>query len=112
MVIEIDRVLHALADPTRREIVRGLAVGPLPAGRIAARFPVSGPAISRHLRVLREAGLVSEGRSPDDARVRVYRLKTEQVERVGRFADELRQFARTQLSAFKEYAEGRKGDEG
>src|SRR5215218_4571244 len=50
--------LGALADPTRREIVALLARGDLPAGDLAGRFPVSRPAVSRHLRVLREAGLV------------------------------------------------------
>ena len=50
--------LAALADPTRREIVALLAAGEQAAGQLAGRFPVSRPAISRHLRVLREAGLV------------------------------------------------------
>jgi DNA-binding transcriptional ArsR family regulator len=50
--------LAALADPTRREIVALLAGGEVAAGELAAHFPVSRPAISRHLRVLREAGLV------------------------------------------------------
>ena len=57
--------LAALADPTRREIVALLAGGEVAAGELARRFPVSRPAVSRHLRVLREAGLVSarvEGR--------------------------------------------------
>jgi DNA-binding transcriptional ArsR family regulator len=56
--------LAALADPTRREIVALLATGEVAAGELAAHFPVSRPAVSRHLRVLREAGLVrvrSEG---------------------------------------------------
>lgn len=62
---------EALADPVRREIVEMLADGEVGAGEIAARFPVSRPAISRHLRVLREAGLVhSEVRGQH----RVYRL--------------------------------------
>jgi DNA-binding transcriptional ArsR family regulator len=51
-------VLAALADPVRREIVELLADGEVTAGEIADRFPVSRPAVSRHLRVLREAGLV------------------------------------------------------
>ncbi|WP_439653256.1 ArsR/SmtB family transcription factor [Pseudonocardia petroleophila] len=51
--------LAALADPVRREIVELLAVGESTAGAIAERFPVSRPAVSRHLRVLREAGLVT-----------------------------------------------------
>ena len=50
--------LAALADPTRREIVAVLATGDQAAGELAGRFPVTRPAISRHLRVLREAGLV------------------------------------------------------
>ena len=50
--------LAALADDTRRQIVELLARGEQPAGAIAQRFPVSRPAVSRHLRVLREAGLV------------------------------------------------------
>jgi len=57
--------LAALADPIRREVVDLLAGGELAAGDLADRFPVSRPAISRHLRVLREAGLVhvrTEGR--------------------------------------------------
>lgn len=66
------RVLAALADPVRREIVELLAAGEMGAGEIAARFPVSRPAVSRHLRVLREAGLVA-----DEVRAqrRVYRLQ-------------------------------------
>jgi DNA-binding transcriptional ArsR family regulator len=50
--------LAALADPTRRALVELLASGELAAGELAHRFPVSRPAISRHLRVLRETGLV------------------------------------------------------
>jgi DNA-binding transcriptional ArsR family regulator len=66
--------LGALADPTRRQIVALLARGELSAGDLAARFPVSRPAISRHLRVLREAGLV-EVRT--DAQRRLYRVRPE-----------------------------------
>jgi DNA-binding transcriptional ArsR family regulator len=59
------RVFRALADPTRRRILQTLGAGEMRAGDIAARFEVSRPAISRHLRVLREAGLLTaraEGR--------------------------------------------------
>ena len=63
--------LAALADPTRRELVALLADGEVAAGDLAARFPVSRPAISRHLRVLREAGLV---RSRTVGRRRLYAL--------------------------------------
>jgi DNA-binding transcriptional ArsR family regulator len=53
-------VLIALADPTRRRILDELRVGPKPVGVIAAKLPVSRPAVSQHLKVLREARLVSE----------------------------------------------------
>ena len=66
------RALETLADPTRREIVELLAEGELDAGEIAARFPISRPAVSRHLRVLRESGLV---RSRPVAQRRLYALE-------------------------------------
>jgi DNA-binding transcriptional ArsR family regulator len=56
---ELDRTFAALADPTRREILGMLAGGEVPAGRLAERFPISAPAISRHLRVLENAGLIT-----------------------------------------------------
>jgi DNA-binding transcriptional ArsR family regulator len=55
-------VFRALADPTRRQILTDLRGGELSAGDIAARFAISGPSISRHLSVLRAAGLVTERR--------------------------------------------------
>ena len=55
----MDTQLRALADPTRREILRRLLDHEEPAGEIAGAFAVSRPAVSRHLRVLREAGLVT-----------------------------------------------------
>jgi DNA-binding transcriptional ArsR family regulator len=55
-------VFRALADPTRRQILEDLRDGELAAGEIAARFPITGPSISRHLSILRAAGLVRERR--------------------------------------------------
>jgi DNA-binding transcriptional ArsR family regulator len=52
--------LQALADPTRRSVLEQLRGGPRAVGEIAARLPVSRPAVSQHLRVLKEAGLVTE----------------------------------------------------
>lgn len=54
--------LRALADPTRREILTLLRAGPLTAGQIAEKFPVSAAAVSRHLSVLKEADLVRDRR--------------------------------------------------
>ncbi|MCY1139892.1 metalloregulator ArsR/SmtB family transcription factor [Actinoplanes sp. Pm04-4] len=67
----MDDVVAALADPVRRQILEVLRGGPLPARVIAGRFPISRPAVSRHLRVLRECGLVSD---KAEGRERVYRL--------------------------------------
>lgn len=64
----------AVADPTRRAILDLLRRGEAPFADIAERFPVSAPAISRHLRVLRDARLVHERRDGTDKRQRVYRL--------------------------------------
>jgi DNA-binding transcriptional ArsR family regulator len=55
-------VFRALADPTRRQILEDLRGGELTAGEIASRFPISGPSISRHLGVLKGAGLIGERR--------------------------------------------------
>lgn len=70
-ILRVDAAV-AIADPIRREILTLLRDGELPAGAIADRFDVSRPAVSRHLRVLREAGLVVEERR---GRRRVYRLE-------------------------------------
>ena len=64
-------VFAAVADPARREVMSLLARGDLSAGDVAALFPISRPAVSRHLRVLREAGLV---RDQLVGRRRMYRL--------------------------------------
>ena len=80
-------VLAALADPVRREIVELLATGERGAGEIAERFPVTRPAISRHLRVLREAGLVA---SEVRAQRRVYRLERASLAELDAWLDRFR----------------------
>lgn len=69
-------IFAALAHPTRRQILQDLKDGELAAGEIASRFPASGPTISRHLSVLRQAGLVSERR---DANRILYSLVSERL---------------------------------
>lgn len=71
----LDDLLAALADPHRRRVVDLLRYGPLRAGDLAGAAGLSAPAMSRHLRVLRAAGVVEESPSAADARVRVYRLR-------------------------------------
>jgi DNA-binding transcriptional ArsR family regulator len=72
-----EAALFALADPTRRAIFENLKDGPRTVGEIAGEFPVSRAAVSQHLRVLREAGLVSE--TPDGTK-RIYRAEAEGLE--------------------------------
>ena len=81
-----DGVFKAVADGTRRDILFALAEGPLPVHALAARFAVTRPAISKHLRILGEAGLVQASRSGKE---NVYRLDEaplrELAEWLGRF---------------------------
>ena len=74
--------MAALADPVRRKIVELLADGERPAGEIASHFDVSGPAISRHLRVLRDTGVATYRR---DAQRWVYALNPESITEVDRW---------------------------
>ena len=75
----MDAVLHALADPHRRVMVEALTTGEATAGELGALVPVSQPGVSRHLSVLRDAGLVEV--RPDGQR-RIYRLRPESLEPV------------------------------
>lgn len=77
----------ALADPVRRELLGLLRRSPASVGELAARFPISRPAISRHLRVLREAGLVSVR---EQGRERLYRLEPAPLEQVDAWLDDFR----------------------
>jgi DNA-binding transcriptional ArsR family regulator len=70
----MDAVLHALSDGSRRTMVEALRHGPATVNQLAALLPIARPGVSRHLRVLREAGLVDVERR---AQARVYRLRPE-----------------------------------
>lgn len=102
-VNEVDRWLPALADPTRRRIVEMLGQSPRTATQIHHAFPIAAPAVSRHLRVLREAGLVVEHSVPDDRRVRLYALAPEPIGALSRWFEQLSQAWLDQLEAFKDY---------
>jgi DNA-binding transcriptional ArsR family regulator len=92
----------ALADPTRRAIFERLARGPRAVGELAREFPVSRPAVSQHLKVLKDAGLVVD--EPDGSR-RLYRVDPRGVEEMRAYFDS---FWSDALAAFKKAAE-RKG---
>ena len=81
-----DEALRALAEPRRRGILRLVAHDELAAGEIAAAFEVTRPAVSQHLTVLRQAGLLTERR---DGTRRLYRARPEGLEELRRFLDDI-----------------------
>ena len=91
--------MAALADPTRRAIFERLREGPRAVGELARELPVSRPAVSQHLRVLKEAGLVSERR---DGTRRLYRIEPDRVAGLRAYFDD---FWSRALDAFKAAAE-------
>ena len=91
--------LGALGDPTRRAIFQRLAAQPSAVGELAAGLPVSRPAVSQHLRVLKEAGLVSE--TPEGTR-RIYRLDPRGIAAMRDWLDAHWTVA---LDAFKDFAD-------
>jgi DNA-binding transcriptional ArsR family regulator len=98
--------LAALADPTRRELLALLAGGERAAGELAGRFPVSRPAISRHLRVLREAGLV---RARTEGKKRLYALEPAPLRELDDWLEPYRRFWAQRLDALdSEIARGRR----
>jgi DNA-binding transcriptional ArsR family regulator len=101
----LEAKFSALADPTRRRVIEALRRGELRAGQLAAVVDMTPPALSRHLRVLRRAGLVVDRGSSEDARVRLYRLETGAFGRVRAWLDEVEEFWSDQLQAFKAHAE-------
>ncbi len=101
----LDRTLAALADPTRRGVVDLLRAGPRRAGELAAELEMSPAGMSRHLRVLRQTGLVEEELLEDDARVRVYALRREPFDALKSWVEDVEAFWTGQLAAFKAHAE-------
>jgi DNA-binding transcriptional ArsR family regulator len=99
-------VFQALADPTRLGVVEALSTGPRRAGELAEVAGVSAPAMSKHLRVLLRAGIVADERTPDDARVRLFRLRPESIVGLQAWLDQLRAHWDEQLQSFKRHVEG------
>jgi DNA-binding transcriptional ArsR family regulator len=97
-----DTTFSALSDPTRRAVLDLLCQGGQPAGRIAQAFPVSRPAISKHLRLLRRAHLVQERR---EGRHRVYRLNPVPLQAVDVWLNQYRMFWQANLASLKAFVE-------
>lgn len=97
-----EATFQALADPTRRAVLDLLRRGSQPAGQIAQAFPVSRPAISKHLGLLRRAHLVREHR---EGRHRVYQLNPEPLRAVDSWIEQYRQFWTVSLANLKAFVE-------
>ena len=107
MTGELAPVLAALADPTRRQVVQLLSDGPRRAGELAAASGTSAPTMSRHLRVLLEAGIVADERPADDARTRVFWLRPESITALRDWLDAVQAAGDEQLASFKRHVDGR-----
>lgn len=102
----MDALLQALADPSRRTMLDMLRDGPASAGELAAVLPIARPGVSRHLRVLREAGLVEVRQV---AQSRIYTLRPEPLAEVDLWLESYRALWQQRLSALHtEIARGKK----
>jgi DNA-binding transcriptional ArsR family regulator len=97
-----EAAFSALADPTRRAVLDLLRAGTRPAGEIARAFPVSRPAISKHLKILRRAHLVEERR---EGRHRMYQLNPEPLKAVDSWLEHYRSFWSASLTNLKAFVE-------
>ena len=104
---DVEGVLDALADPTRRRVVELLGQRECRAGELAKATGTSAPTMSRHLRVLLDAGLLADERVSEDARVRVFRLRREPVLALQAWLDQLQAHWNEQLGSFKRHVEGK-----
>lgn len=102
-------LMRAMADPVRVGVIEELGRGPRPAGELARLAGVSAPTMSKHLRTLLEAGLVTDERRPGDARVRVFRLHGDSVVAVRAWLDQVQAGWDEQLAAYRRRLEQRDG---
>src|SRR6266516_4071451 len=93
----VDVTLTALSDPTRRQVVELLGEGPQRAGALALATGASAPVMSRHLRVLRESGLVEVELVDEDGRGRIYRLRPQPFADLRGWLDQVQAFWDEQL---------------
>ncbi|MBR0692267.1 helix-turn-helix transcriptional regulator [Bradyrhizobium lablabi] len=105
MSSRIDKTFAALADPHRRHAVELLGERPRRAGELADALGLSAPAMSRHLRELKQGGLVEETHPEFDSRVRIYALKAGAMTEMKRWLADTEAMWSAQLSAFKAHVE-------
>ena len=101
----IDDAFAALADPARRRAVELLASRPCRAGELARAVRVSPSAMSKHLRILRERGLVTEAHPPHDTRVRIYSLRSAPMTDLRTWLEIAERGWSEELAAFAEHRE-------
>jgi DNA-binding transcriptional ArsR family regulator len=104
---EVATVFAALADPARRQVVQLLGASPRRAGELAAAAGLSGPAMSRHLKVLLRAGIITDERTSQDARMRYFRLQPQSLTALQAWLDQLQAHWDEQLASFKRHIEER-----
>jgi DNA-binding transcriptional ArsR family regulator len=102
----VDAVLQALSDPSRRTVLDALSQGPATANELAALLPIARPGTSRHLRVLRDAGLVDVRQ---EAQFRIYSLRPEPLAAVSEWLDRYRSLWTQRMDALhSEIARGKR----
>lgn len=102
---DLQRTLDALSDSTKRAVIQLLMKQPRRAGELAQDLALSPPAMSRHLRVLRKSGLITESGIEEDARVKLYRIDARAFAPLRSWLDQIENYWGDQLSAFKAHAE-------
>jgi len=107
VVPDVATVFGALADPARRQVVQLLGTAPLRAGELAAAVGMSAPAMSRHLKVLLQARIISDERTAQDARLRYFRLRPQSMAALQAWLDQLQAHWDEQLVSFQRHVEMR-----
>jgi DNA-binding transcriptional ArsR family regulator len=102
----VDAVLTALADPLRRRTVELLALRPHRAGELAGALGVTPPTMSKHLRILRQGGLVTDTPPSFDTRVRIYQLRQEPLSDLRQWLEQTERGWTEQLEAFSAFVRG------
>jgi DNA-binding transcriptional ArsR family regulator len=105
--LELASLLRALSDPARLRAVELLSQAPRRAGELTDDLGLPPPRMSKHLRALLEAGIVADERLPEDARVRVFRLRPESVVAVQAWLDQIQAHWDEQLGSFRAHVEGK-----
>jgi DNA-binding transcriptional ArsR family regulator len=101
------RSFAALADPVRCEVIEQLGAGPASAGELAHRTGSSPSSMSRHLKVLLDAAQEADDRSPTDARVRMFHLRTGSLAATAAWLDQVEAHWRANLDSFRAHVEKR-----